>query len=76
MTDKQLLEYINLVVNKPHLKPREMRRGQWMFNALASFDHTLADQCVEESSKASCDPFYRDENIPNFWEWLVKNYNK
>ncbi len=51
------------VKGKPHL-----RRGQCYYNAL----YTLRPDLANEICGTKLDPFYVDERIPAFLEWLME----
>lgn len=44
------------------------RRGQCAFNALNRLRPELADKV----RTTNADPFYRDDRVDAFWDWLVQ----
>lgn len=49
-------------------RPSNWRAGQAAFNALYALRPDLANQIQRDH--VNLDPFYRDENLPAFYEWL------
>lgn len=47
------------------------RDGQFAFNLLCDVRPDLSEQI---RGGTDLDPFYRDENLPAFWEWLRNNW--
>lgn len=63
------LEEFIATVNATHL-PR-LRRGQKFYNLLYVFDPNLCCKLPKD-----LDPFYRDERLPFFYNWLKDNWNE
>lgn len=60
------IEYWNKFANEVAWDQYEFRTGEMMFNALNNMDSKLANSLLG----TSCDPFYNDENIPEFLEFI------
>lgn len=59
----ELDQYVDLLATQP----AEQRRGQWAFNALLQVRFDLAQQV---RAKPDLDPYYRDELLPAFYEYI------
>lgn len=47
------------------------RRGQKFYHLLYVFDPSLCNKLPKD-----LDPFYRDERLPQFYNWLKDNWNE
>ena len=56
--------------NGAHLRTQE-REGQWLFNTLLEAYEKLA----EKLRGTEYDPFYVDDRIPKFWEFVRIHWN-
>lgn len=48
-----------------------LRRGQKFYNLLYTFDPILCRKLPRD-----LDPFYQDEKLPFFYDWLKDNWNE
>lgn len=55
--------------------PGDLRPGQIAYNCLHDERPDLCAKIMEsEESKNDYDPFYRDEKLPAFWQFVVDNW--
>ena len=73
MTDKEIEDFLIYFVEVP--RPKDQRRGQWAYNCLHSLYPDVAVQLVEEATNGNpgIDPFYNDDRLPAFEQWLFEN---
>lgn len=50
--------------------PPHNRRGQWAYNIL----HTVRPDLAGRVHMTSCDPFYDDGILPEFFLWVTLNW--
>lgn len=66
LSDNQLDEFLRIVNEKTQLNPT-WRKGQTLFNVLSKLHPKLAE-CIRGTNN---DPFYNDENIDNFYKYII-----
>ena len=73
MNDKEIEEY--LIELAARQRPKEQRRGQFAYNLLHEMHREVAVQLVEEATSGNpgIDPFYNDDRLPAFEQWLFEN---
>ena len=63
-------EYLSLSEKTYCEKVKQWRRGQTFYNILDFHRPELAWQVIA----SALDPFYQDENLPEFLTWVEKNW--
>lgn len=54
-------------------KPDALRKGQFAMNLLSARRPDLYDRLMQEDREL--DPFYSDDRLPAFFDWLRENWN-
>lgn len=67
MGEQAYVAFLEAGVRRMHLYPDE-RTGQAYFNALAD----IAPWIAEAVRTTPLDPFYRDERLPDFFDFVAK----
>ena len=60
-----------LVIYHRTERPKDWRHGQFAFNMLYSWRPVLADKI----RTTEIDPFYRDDRLPAFWEYVIAHWD-
>lgn len=64
--------FINYVIAL-QTRPSELRIGQHMFNMLCDYNISLANEIRGDNV---LDPFYNDNKVPVFLNYIIDNWNK
>ena len=68
-----LTSFKNAVESTAYSDLNQQRKGQYASNLLYHLRPDLSD-LIQENESDSIDPFYKDENLKEFYVWLEKEW--